>query len=239
MTEPPYEYRFGEVVNTTDANNQRVLGLRSPVDENECARPFILVEYCGAASGAWYYPHELEKADQPAPTETTRLVLERLKYPAGQERNEWEFVSVVESAYDLGREHMHADLMGYERAETAPLCRFGLESCDGTKCPGCAETACNCGIRPPYASATDWCPVCRKPFSTQPQGAPSGFDIAKRAAQARLPDLDAALANVSSAPQGAPLGTLELYDADPHCEHKIVEQPSGVKCKHCPGWFCW
>lgn len=31
-----------------------------------------------------------------------------------------------------------------------------------------------------------------------------------------------------------------LYDADPDCEHEVEEQRrGGVKCKHCPGWFCY
>lgn len=30
----------------------------------------------------------------------------------------------------------------------------------------------------------------------------------------------------------------QLYDADPNCKHEVVAQWSGVKCKHCPGWFC-
>jgi hypothetical protein len=31
----------------------------------------------------------------------------------------------------------------------------------------------------------------------------------------------------------------KLYDADPNCKHEIVALWSGVKCKHCPGWFCY
>lgn len=31
----------------------------------------------------------------------------------------------------------------------------------------------------------------------------------------------------------------ELYNADPACEHDIKELQSGVKCKKCPGWFCF
>ena len=30
----------------------------------------------------------------------------------------------------------------------------------------------------------------------------------------------------------------ELYDADPNCEHEVIEQWSGVKCSKCPGWYC-
>lgn len=32
----------------------------------------------------------------------------------------------------------------------------------------------------------------------------------------------------------------ELFDADPKCEHEIVDAPSGgVKCTKCTGWFCF
>jgi hypothetical protein len=31
----------------------------------------------------------------------------------------------------------------------------------------------------------------------------------------------------------------QLYDADPNCKHEIVALWSGVKCKHCSGWFCY
>lgn len=30
-----------------------------------------------------------------------------------------------------------------------------------------------------------------------------------------------------------------LYDADPDCKHEVVTLQSGVKCKHCSGWFCY
>lgn len=30
----------------------------------------------------------------------------------------------------------------------------------------------------------------------------------------------------------------ELYDADPNCNHEIVEKMSGIACKHCKGWYC-
>ncbi|MFC4225451.1 DUF6611 family protein [Lysinibacter cavernae] len=30
-----------------------------------------------------------------------------------------------------------------------------------------------------------------------------------------------------------------LYDADPNCVHETLELWSGVKCKKCPGWFCF
>jgi len=31
-----------------------------------------------------------------------------------------------------------------------------------------------------------------------------------------------------------------LYDADPNCEHEEDERCySGIKCKHCPAWFCY
>lgn len=31
----------------------------------------------------------------------------------------------------------------------------------------------------------------------------------------------------------------KLYNADPNCEHEIQELWSGIKCKKCPGWFCY
>lgn len=31
---------------------------------------------------------------------------------------------------------------------------------------------------------------------------------------------------------------LPLYDADPKCEHEIVELWSGYRCEHCTGWYC-
>ena len=35
--------------------------------------------------------------------------------------------------------------------------------------------------------------------------------------------------------------TIELWEADPDCEHEIVDGDnySGVKCKKCKGWFCF
>jgi hypothetical protein len=34
--------------------------------------------------------------------------------------------------------------------------------------------------------------------------------------------------------------TDELYNADPNCKHETYCAPGGgVKCKHCPGWFCF
>lgn len=31
----------------------------------------------------------------------------------------------------------------------------------------------------------------------------------------------------------------ELYDADPHCYHELDENCfSGIRCKHCEGWYC-
>ncbi len=30
-----------------------------------------------------------------------------------------------------------------------------------------------------------------------------------------------------------------LYNADPDCDHEIVELDSGVKCVKCTGWFCY
>lgn len=61
MTEQ-YAFRFDEKVMTTDTNQpQRVLGFRSTKARDGRPQPFVLVEYCGAVSGAWYYPHELER----------------------------------------------------------------------------------------------------------------------------------------------------------------------------------
>lgn len=31
----------------------------------------------------------------------------------------------------------------------------------------------------------------------------------------------------------------ELIDADPDCQHNVVDAQSGVKCTKCPGWFCF
>jgi len=32
----------------------------------------------------------------------------------------------------------------------------------------------------------------------------------------------------------------ELFDADPDCEHEIVDaHGGGVKCTKCTGWFCF
>lgn len=32
----------------------------------------------------------------------------------------------------------------------------------------------------------------------------------------------------------------ELWNADPDCEHEVVNAPGGgVKCKKCRGWFCY
>lgn len=34
--------------------------------------------------------------------------------------------------------------------------------------------------------------------------------------------------------------TGELYNADPNCEHELDERCiSGIRCKHCNGWFCY
>lgn len=40
---------------------------------------------------------------------------------------------------------------------------------------------------------------------------------------------------------GSPRELAELYDADPDCDHVIVEGNfgSGIKCAKCPGWFCF
>jgi len=34
---------------------------------------------------------------------------------------------------------------------------------------------------------------------------------------------------------------IELWEADPDCDHEIVDGDnySGVKCKKCKGWFCF
>ena len=31
----------------------------------------------------------------------------------------------------------------------------------------------------------------------------------------------------------------DLYNADPNCAHEVEVQWSWVKCKKCPGWFCY
>jgi hypothetical protein len=31
----------------------------------------------------------------------------------------------------------------------------------------------------------------------------------------------------------------ELWDADPNCDHEIVDKWSGIECKKCKGWFCY
>lgn len=32
----------------------------------------------------------------------------------------------------------------------------------------------------------------------------------------------------------------ELWEAHADCHHEIVDAPGGgIKCKHCPGWFCF
>jgi hypothetical protein len=32
----------------------------------------------------------------------------------------------------------------------------------------------------------------------------------------------------------------ELWDADPKCDHEVVDAPGGgVKCNKCKGWFCY
>ena len=31
-----------------------------------------------------------------------------------------------------------------------------------------------------------------------------------------------------------------LYDADPDCDHEIIEKASGgIECTKCEGWFCY
>ena len=33
---------------------------------------------------------------------------------------------------------------------------------------------------------------------------------------------------------------IELWDADPNCDHELDENVwSGIKCKKCGGWFCY
>lgn len=32
--------------------------------------------------------------------------------------------------------------------------------------------------------------------------------------------------------------SIELYNADPNCEHEIILLWSGIKCSKCSGWFC-
>ncbi len=34
------------------------------------------------------------------------------------------------------------------------------------------------------------------------------------------------------------LNKIELYNADPTCQHHVEAQWSGVKCSKCPGWYC-
>ena len=32
----------------------------------------------------------------------------------------------------------------------------------------------------------------------------------------------------------------ELWDADPKCDHEIIDPPGGgIKCIKCGGWFCY
>lgn len=32
----------------------------------------------------------------------------------------------------------------------------------------------------------------------------------------------------------------ELWQADPNCQHETYCAPGGgIKCRHCPGWFCY
>ena len=34
--------------------------------------------------------------------------------------------------------------------------------------------------------------------------------------------------------------TWNLWDADPDCDHEVVDAPGGgVVCLKCGGWFCW
>lgn len=41
-------------------------------------------------------------------------------------------------------------------------------------------------------------------------------------------------------PEAEPERYDELWGADPNCKHEVVAQPrGGVKCKKCPGWFCY
>lgn len=34
------------------------------------------------------------------------------------------------------------------------------------------------------------------------------------------------------------LNAIELYDADPNCNHDVQSLWSGVKCRKCRGWYC-
>ena len=32
----------------------------------------------------------------------------------------------------------------------------------------------------------------------------------------------------------------DLWDADPDCNHEVVDAPGGgIVCTKCGGWFCW
>ena len=35
------------------------------------------------------------------------------------------------------------------------------------------------------------------------------------------------------------VNTEDLWDADPDCEHEIINLWSGIRCKKCKGWFCY
>lgn len=51
---------------------------------------------------------------------------------------------------------------------------------------------------------------------------------------------DAKSAKESDAKRDERYRRTELYDADPSCEHETYLPPGGgVKCRKCPGWFCY
>jgi hypothetical protein len=45
---------------------------------------------------------------------------------------------------------------------------------------------------------------------------------------------------VIGAEKGRPETTDNLHDADPNCDHRVVDAPGGgIKCVNCRGWFCF
>ena len=42
-----------------------------------------------------------------------------------------------------------------------------------------------------------------------------------------------------SSPDDTSDSNVELLEADPNCDHKIINLWSGIKCKKCNGWFCY
>lgn len=52
-------------------------------------------------------------------------------------------------------------------------------------------------------------------------------------------DIESTSRLYNTQPDGSP-PVFELYNAKPGCVHEIILPPGGgVKCKHCPGWFCY